>query len=150
MTYLVPGWFGLGLLRLRLLTLVGLLGAPFRRGALLFGVALLCSGRAGLEGMRFARIAVMLLMHMMLLMKAVVDVPIQVVLTFQGDRILAAGPVYPVTLGIVMLFGVADVLRFVSDHHGLSDFIHGIVVHRRDEAIREWRNWLRENPFVNP
>ena len=32
----------------------------------------------------------------------------------------------------------------------LSDFTHGIVVHRRDEAVREWRNWLREDPMVQP
>ena len=47
--------------------------------------------------------------------------------------------------------GLGDFLRIVNDvHHRLSDFIHGIVVHRRDEAIREWRNWLREDPFVHP
>ena len=32
----------------------------------------------------------------------------------------------------------------------LSDFIHAIVVHRRDEAIRGWRNWIREDPLVHP
>ena len=31
-----------------------------------------------------------------------------------------------------------------------SDFIHGVVVPRRDEAIRRWRNWLREDPLVYP
>ena len=32
----------------------------------------------------------------------------------------------------------------VSVLHGrLSDFIHGVVVMRRDEAIRGWRTWLR-------
>ena len=39
----------------------------------------------------------------------------------------------------------------VGDLHGrLSDFIHKIVVHRRDEAIRSWRGWLREDPLVRP
>ena len=33
-------------------------------------------------------------------------------------------------------------------HDRLSDFIHRIVVHRRDEAIRSWRGWLREDPLV--
>ena len=35
----------------------------------------------------------------------------------------------------------------VSDvHHRLSDFTHAVVVHRRDEAIREWRNWIPGRP----
>ena len=39
----------------------------------------------------------------------------------------------------------------VGDLHGrLSDFIHRVVVHRRDEAIRSWRGWLREDPLVWP
>ena len=32
----------------------------------------------------------------------------------------------------------------------LCDFINAIVVHRRDEAIRGWRNWIREDPSVHP
>ena len=35
-------------------------------------------------------------------------------------------------------------------HHHLSDFIHAVVVHRRDEAIRRWRNWILEDPLVHP
>ena len=31
-----------------------------------------------------------------------------------------------------------------------SDFIHQVMVHRRDEAIRVWRNWIREDPLVHP
>ena len=47
--------------------------------------------------------------------------------------------------------GLGDFHRFVSGvHHRLSDFIHGVVVHRGDEAIRGWRNWLREDPLVHP
>ena len=63
-------------------------------------------------------------------------------LTVQWDRILApclscyAG-------GFFVLFRIRDLvifLRTVSDvHHRLSDFIHGVVVHRRDEAFRGWR-----------
>ena len=34
-------------------------------------------------------------------------------------------------------------------HRRLSDFIHQVVVHRRDEAIRGWRNWIREDPSVH-
>ena len=41
--------------------------------------------------------------------------------------------------------------RVVGDvHHRLSHFIHGIVVHRGDEAIRGWLNWIREDPLVHP
>ena len=32
----------------------------------------------------------------------------------------------------------------------LSDFIHGVVGHRREEAFRRWQNWLREDPLVHP
>ena len=47
--------------------------------------------------------------------------------------------------------GISDFHRVVSDvHHRLSDSIHAVVVHRRDEAIREWRNWIREDPMVHP
>ena len=61
-------------------------------------------------------------------------------LTAQWDRILAAGPLYPVTFddpSAVRGLGIGDFHRVVSDvHHGLSDFTHAVVVHRRDEAIR--------------
>ena len=75
-------------------------------------------------------------------------------LTAQWDLILALGPVYPVTLddlsagcnlGIRVFSGVV-----AGVHRRLCDFIHQIVVHRRDEAIRGWRNWLREDPLVHP
>ena len=57
----------------------------------------------------------------------------------QWDRILAVGPLYPVTIddfSAVRGLGIGDFHRVVSDvHHRLSDFIHAVVVHRRDEAI---------------
>ena len=34
-------------------------------------------------------------------------------------------------------------------HRRLSDFIHAVVVHRREVAIRGWRSWLREDPLVH-
>ena len=47
--------------------------------------------------------------------------------------------------------GLGEFRRVVGDfHHRLSDFTRGIVFHRRDEAIREWRNWIREDPMVHP
>ena len=32
----------------------------------------------------------------------------------------------------------------------LSDFIHRVVVHRRDVAFTAWRSWLQEDPLVHP
>ena len=75
-------------------------------------------------------------------------------LTAQWSRILTLGPLYPVTLcdlRLVLGAGVGEFHRIVSGiHNRLSDFIHAIVVHRRDEAVRGWRNWVREDPLVNP
>ena len=65
-------------------------------------------------------------------------------LTAQWGRIVAVGPLYPVTLDdlhAVQGLGLGDFHRVVSGiHRRLSDFIHSVVVHRRDEAIRGWRN----------
>ena len=53
----------------------------------------------------------------------------------QWNRILAAGPLYPVIFGdlhAVEGLGIGDFHRVVSDvHHRLSDFIHEVFVHRR-------------------
>ena len=75
-------------------------------------------------------------------------------LSVQWDRILGIGPLFPVTsadfeglLGVglaVFSHGVCCI------HRRLCDFIHSVVVHRRDEAIRGWRNWIREDPLVHP
>ena len=55
-------------------------------------------------------------------------------LTAQWDRILAVGPLYPVTiddLSVVRGLGIGGFHRVVADiHHRLSDFIHTVVVHR--------------------
>ena len=72
-------------------------------------------------------------------------------LTAQWVRILAIGPLYPVTLGDLNVVLGVGFHRIVSDvHRCLNDFIHAIVVHRRDEAMRGWRNWIREDPMVHP
>ena len=73
-------------------------------------------------------------------------------LSVQWDSILRAGPVYPVNVeDFHAARGIGDFLRVTSDlHRGLSDFLHRVVVHRRDEAIRRWRNQLREDSFVHP
>ena len=75
-------------------------------------------------------------------------------LSAQWDRILSIGPLFPVTLDdfqILRGVGLGDFYHGVCGiHRRLSDFIHSIVVHRRDEAIRGWRNWIREDPLVHP
>ena len=75
-------------------------------------------------------------------------------LTAQWGKILSVGPLYPTVLDdlhAVEGFGLGEFRRVVGDvHRRLSDFIHGVVVYRRDEAIRRWRNWLREDPLVHP
>ena len=75
-------------------------------------------------------------------------------LTSQWDKILAVVPLYPVTLGDLDVgsgLGVGEFHRVVADlHRRLSDFMHAVVVHRRDDAIRGWRNWIREDPLVHP
>ena len=38
----------------------------------------------------------------------------------------------------------------LSLHRWLSDFLHAVVVRRREVAIRGWRDWLREDPWVHP
>ena len=71
-------------------------------------------------------------------------------LTAQWGKILSIGPLYPIVLDefhAVQGFGLGDFRRIIGDlHRRLSDFIHCVVVHRKDEAIRGWRNWLREDP----
>ena len=75
-------------------------------------------------------------------------------LTCQWCRILAIGPLHPVTFGdfgMVQGVGIGEFHRIVSDlHRRLSDFMHDVVVHRRDEAVRGWRNWVREDPLIHP
>ena len=62
---------------------------------------------------------------------------------------------YPVTLDDLRAFdralGIGAFFLAASNvHRRLSDFIHQVVVHRRDEATRGWRNWIREDPSVHP
>ena len=75
-------------------------------------------------------------------------------LSAQWDKILGIGPLFPVTVADfegLRCIGLGDFYHGVCViHHRLCDFIHSIVVHRRDEAIMSWRNWIREDPLVHP
>ena len=67
-------------------------------------------------------------------------------LTVQWDKILKEGPVHPDSLEYcqsVRSGGLGEFRRIIFDFHcRLTEFIHRVVVHRRDEAIRGWRNWV--------
>ena len=74
-------------------------------------------------------------------------------LTVQWDGILRIGPVFPITMQDFVMAktgGLGVWLQVVEGlQRRLSDFIHRVVVHRREEAIRGWWNWLREDPLVH-
>ena len=173
--FLVPGLFGLVLLKLRLLMLISLVVDPFLAGVwfsvgreggrecALFRVVKLCGHKVrkarddAADAVDAADVffhgdsSIALLLDMRRRFKAVmgvldamicygVSLSRSVELTAQWDRILAAGLLCPVTLcdlGAVGGLGIGDFYQVVSDvHHRLSDFIHAVVVHRWDEAIR--------------
>ena len=75
-------------------------------------------------------------------------------LAAQWSCTLSIGPLHPVTsddLLRVQEGGLGWFREVGGDLHArLSEFIHRIVVHRRDGAIRSWRGWLREDPLVRP
>ena len=74
-------------------------------------------------------------------------------LTAQWDEIIRVVPVNPITLEdfeSARCGGLGEFRRVTGDLHcRLSDFIHRVVVHRSDDAIRGWRNWVREDPLVH-
>ena len=75
-------------------------------------------------------------------------------LAVQWDAILRAGPIHPITAEDFLLARGGDLGQCCQvvqgRHRRLSDFIHAVVVHRREEAIRGWRGWLREDPLIHP
>ena len=75
-------------------------------------------------------------------------------LAVQWDAILRVGPIHPITAKDFLLARVGDLGQccqvVLGLHRRLSDFIHAVVVHRREVAIRGWRSWLREDSFVHP
>ena len=75
-------------------------------------------------------------------------------LTAQWDQILAIGPIYPVTaddLSVGRGLGIGAFFDATAGiHRRFCKFIHQVVVNRRDEAVRGWPNWIREDPLVHP
>ena len=157
MMSLIPDLSGLVLLRLLLLTLIGHKVRKVRDNVsdVVDGAGVFLyrdSSIAPLLDTRRRFKAVMDVLDAMI--RFGVSLSRSVELTAQWDRILAIGPLYPVTLddlGVVRGVGVGEFHRIVSDvHHRLSDFIHAIVVNQRDEGLRRWRNWIRDYPMVHP
>ena len=72
----------------------------------------------------------------------------------RSDGIVRIGPVHPLAVqdfGLDRRGGLGEWCQVVEGLHlRVSDFIHRVVVHRREEAIRGWRTWLREDPLVHP
>ena len=75
-------------------------------------------------------------------------------LTAQWGKILSAGPLYPRVLDdlhAVEGFDLGDFRRVVGDLHRLiSDFIHCVVVYRRDEATGGGVTGCWKIPLVHP
>ena len=70
-----------------------------------------------------------------------------------GTRSLLLDPVILLLMMTLLLFwelGIGEFHHVFSGlHRRLSDFIHSVVVHRRDDAVRGWRNWIREDPLIH-
>ena len=66
---------------------------------------------------------------------------------------MRVGPIHPISAEDFLLARVGDLGQccqvVLGLHRNLSDFIHAVVVHRREVAIRGWRSWLREDPLVH-
>ena len=75
-------------------------------------------------------------------------------LTAQWDQILALDPMYRVTEDDLSVGRGLDIGAFfdvvAGVHRRLCEFVHQVVVNRRDEAVGGWRNWIREDPLVHP
>ena len=75
-------------------------------------------------------------------------------LAVQWDAILRVRPIPPVSdadLVLARTGGLGQCYQVVLGlHRRLSDFLHAVVVRRREVAIRGWRDWLREDPLVHP
>ena len=75
-------------------------------------------------------------------------------LAVQWEAILREGPIHLITAQDFLLARGGDLgqcCQVVQGlHRRLPDFLHAVVVRRREVAIRGWRDWLREDPLVHP
>ena len=73
---------------------------------------------------------------------------------FQWDAIVSAGPCGPLcsaNLAISPAVGLSsfgDHVRVLYDV--VVDFLHKVVVSRKDVAVRSWRSWMLEDDKVHP
>ena len=72
----------------------------------------------------------------------------------QWGAVLAVGPQDPLCRADLAIDPDMGLLVFGacvrSLYSRLGEFLHGVVVHRRDESIRSWRNWVFGDPLVHP
>ena len=75
-------------------------------------------------------------------------------LVVQWDGVLRVGHLAPITWDdylAVRRCGLEESRRLVRDLQcRLSDFIHKVVVHRRDVVTAAWRSWLQEDRLIHP
>ena len=75
-------------------------------------------------------------------------------LSAQWDAVVSAGPCGPLCRAnldvspAVGLSSFGDHVRVL--HDVVVDFLHKVVVFRRDDAVRSWRSWLLEDDKVHP
>ena len=75
-------------------------------------------------------------------------------LVFRGMRLLLLVPVVPLS-GANLAVSPAVGLPFCGNHvpvlyDAVVDFLHKVVVHRRDVAVRGWLSWMLEDDKVHP
>ena len=83
----------------------------------------------------------------------VISLARSVELAVQWDAILRVRPIHPISASDFLLARVGDLGQcqvMLGLHCRLSDFLHDVVVRRREVAFRGWRSWLREDPLVHP
>ena len=72
----------------------------------------------------------------------------------QLDAVVAAGPCGPLSSANLAISPAVG-LPFFGNHvrvllDAVVDFLHKVVVHRRDVPVRDWRSWMLEDDKVHP
>ena len=73
----------------------------------------------------------------------------------QWDAVVAAGPCGPLGSADISISPLLLAFHFSGNYvrvlyDAAVDFLHGVVVHRRDVAVRGWRSWMLEDDKVHP